>query len=70
MNKKLLMGLGAVLAVVAGVAGMAAYEAHIINVTAKIENALSVTTEAIDFGTVFPQGQWGVVMTMVAHWCR
>ncbi|TSC64098.1 MAG: hypothetical protein G01um1014106_270, partial [Parcubacteria group bacterium Gr01-1014_106] len=33
----------------------AAFEAHVINVTARIENALSVTTDAIDFGTVFPQ---------------
>ena len=49
------MGLGAVLAVVAGVAGLAAYEAHVINVTAKIENALSVTPTSIHFGTVFPQ---------------
>ena len=34
---------------------LAAFEAHIINVTAKIENALAVTTDTIDFGTVFPQ---------------
>ena len=55
MNRKILMGLGAVLAVVAGVAGMAAYEAHVINVTAHIENALYVHPEALAFGTVFPQ---------------
>ena len=39
----------------AGVIGMAAYEAHVINVTAKIENALAVDNYGIDFGTVFPQ---------------
>jgi len=33
----------------------AAFEAHVVNVTATIENALSVPIEAIDFGTVFPQ---------------
>ena len=55
MNKKILMGLGATLAVVASVAAMSAYEAHIINVTAKIENALSVDTTPIHFGTIFPQ---------------
>jgi len=47
---------------VAGVAAVtlplfAAFEAHVINVTAKIENALAVNIEHIDFGTVFPQEQ-------------
>ena len=55
MNKKFLMGLGATLAVVASVAAMSAYEAHVINVTAHIENALSVAPKEIEFGTVFPQ---------------
>jgi len=41
--------------VAVGVVGMSAYEAHIINVTAQIENALSVTPDDIMFGTVFPQ---------------
>ena len=34
---------------------MSAWEAHVINVTAKIENALSVPMKTIDFGTVFPE---------------
>ncbi len=55
MNKKILLTAGAALAVVAGVVGMAAYEAHVINVTAHIENALYVDTTPIHFGTVFPQ---------------
>src|SRR3989344_1287052 len=47
---------GATLAVVvAGAAAFSAFEAHGINVTARIENALKVDTYAIDFGTVFPQ---------------
>jgi len=33
----------------------AAFEAHVINVTATIENALSVPVKFLDFGTVFPQ---------------
>ncbi len=33
----------------------AAYEAHVVNVTAKIENALSVPLKEMKFGTVFPQ---------------
>lgn len=33
----------------------AAFEAHVVNVTAKIENALFVHPESLEFGTVFPQ---------------
>ncbi len=55
MSKKILLGLGTVLVVAAGVAALSAYEAHVINVTAHIENALSVDTYEIAFGTVFPQ---------------
>jgi len=53
--KKVVISLVAVGVVVAGVATMSAFEAHVINVTAKIENALSVLPTEIDFGTVFPQ---------------
>src|SRR4030042_3976612 len=53
--KKVFLGGFALIAVVAGVAGMAAYEAHVINVIAHIENALSVSAEELEFGTVFPQ---------------
>lgn len=45
----------AVVAIALGVVGMSAFEAHIINVTAQIENALAVSTNEIEFGTVFPQ---------------
>jgi hypothetical protein len=55
MAKKILLGLGAVLVVAAGVAAMAAFEAHVINVTAHIENALAVSPESIDFGISFPE---------------
>ena len=55
MNKKILLGLGATVAVIASIAAFSAYEAHVINVTAHIENALAVTPEHIHFGTVFPQ---------------
>ncbi|HDZ54688.1 MAG TPA: hypothetical protein ENI19_02650 [Candidatus Nealsonbacteria bacterium] len=55
MKKKIILGLVAVVAVAGGVAVLSAYEAHVINVTARIENALSVAVEHIDFGTVFPQ---------------
>jgi len=55
MIKKLLRA-GVILgAVVAAVTGMSAFEAHVINVQARIENALEVSPLKIDFGTVFPQ---------------
>ena len=45
MIKKLLRA-GVILgAAVAAVTGMSAFEAHVINVTAKIENALAVSTK-------------------------
>jgi len=55
MKKKILLGLVAVVAVVGGVAALSAYEAHVINVTATIENALAVSVDELPFGTVFPQ---------------
>lgn len=53
--KKKLLTLMALAAVTVGVVGLAAGEAHIINVTATIENALTVDTAPLTFGTVFPQ---------------
>ena len=55
MKKKIILSLATLVAVIAGITGMAAFEAHVINVTAKIENALSVMPNEIVFGTVFPQ---------------
>lgn len=55
MKKRILLTLAAIVAITAGVIGVSAFEAHVINVTAHIENALSVNTEPITFGTVFPQ---------------
>jgi len=53
--KKIFLGLGALATAIALVPLFAAFEAHVINVTATIENALSVPLEEIEFGTVFPQ---------------
>jgi len=55
MKKKIVLGFLASVIIVSGVVAMSAFEAHVINVTARIENALSVTPEHIMFGTVFPQ---------------
>lgn len=55
MKKKIILGIAAAGTALAMIPMFAAFEAHVINVTAQIENALAVTTSAIDFGTVFPQ---------------
>lgn len=55
--KKFLVSLSAVALAVASIPLFAAFEAHVINVTAKIENALTVATTPIQYGTVFPQEQ-------------
>jgi hypothetical protein len=55
MTKKILLILGSLVVVAAGVAAVSAYEAWVVNVTARIENALYVHPESQDFGTMFPQ---------------
>src|SRR3989344_2903050 len=55
MKKKIVLGLAATGTALAMLPMLAAFEAHVINVTARIENALRVNTEPIRFGTVFPQ---------------
>mgnify|MGYP001613098751 CR=1 FL=1 len=53
--KKLLIGFGALALALVVMPMFAAFEAHVVNVTATIENALSVPVKPIQFGTVFPQ---------------
>lgn len=55
MKKKILLTLVSSVVVAGGVAAMSAFEAHIINVTAHIENALAVHPVSFDYETVFPQ---------------
>jgi hypothetical protein len=55
--KKILLIVTALVLMVSGVAAVSAYEAHLINVKAHVENALTVGTAEVDFGTVFPQ-EW------------
>ncbi len=43
--------------VVAGAAAFSAFEAHVVNVTATIENATNISTTALTYGTVFPE-EW------------
>ncbi|MBI2100884.1 MAG: hypothetical protein HYT47_02610 [Candidatus Vogelbacteria bacterium] len=53
--KKLLVGLLSLAIVVVVIPLFSAFEAHVINVSATIENALFVHPEDLTFGTVFPQ---------------
>ena len=57
--KKLLwrvaLATGTVGAIVAGSAAFSAFEAHVVNVTATINNATGVDVSAITFGNVFPE---------------
>ncbi len=55
MKKKIILGLAAAGTAVTMIPLFAAFEAHVINVTAKIENALKVSAYELPFGTVFPQ---------------
>jgi len=59
MKKVLLIGT-AIVMVLSGVAAVSAYEAHVVNVTAHVENAIETSLavgETTEFGTVFPQ-EW------------
>ena len=53
--KKVLLLVSALLIVFSGVAAVSAYEGHLVNVKAHVENAIGVTDYEVDFGTTFPQ---------------
>ncbi len=65
MKKVLLLIIVGLIVVTAGIAGMSAFEAWVVNVTAHIENALYVHPQSRNFGTMFPQeyGEMGVFVT-------
>ena len=53
--KKILLGIASLGAILVAMPMFAAFEAHVVNVTARIENALFVHPQSIEYGTVFPQ---------------
>jgi hypothetical protein len=55
--KKIIMVVLTLTLVLAGVSSAMAFEAHKVNVRAHVENAIVVTPDEIDMGTVFPQ-EW------------
>jgi hypothetical protein len=65
--KKVILIITALVMMTSGVAAVSAYEAHIINVTAHVENALTVDSGGpdIDFGVMFPQ-EWQKVKKTIS----
>src|SRR3989338_178038 len=55
MKSKVIIGMFVAGLSLATLPLLAAFEAHVVNVTARIENALFVHPESIEYGTVFPQ---------------
>ena len=55
--KKAILIVAALVLVLSGVAAVSAYEAHVVNVKAHVENVLYVTETELDFGVVFPE-EW------------
>ncbi len=53
--KRIFLAGGALAAVLVTMPMFAAFEAHVVNVTATIENALTVPVKFLEYGTVFPQ---------------
>lgn len=55
MKLRIIALVVALVAALSSVAAVSAFEAHAINVVAHVENALTVDTAEINYGTVFPQ---------------
>jgi len=55
--KKAVLIVSALLLVVSGVAAVSAYEGHLVDIKAHVENAIGVDTYELDYGTSFPQEQ-------------
>src|SRR3989344_1167141 len=55
MKSKVIIGMFVAGLSLATLPLLAAFEAHVVNVTARIENALFVHPQSIGYGTVFPQ---------------
>ena len=64
--KKAILIVAALVLVLSGVAAVSAYEAHTINVKAHVEDAVIVSLDEIDFGTVFPE-EWFIREFKVEH---
>ena len=55
---RIFLGLGVLALTLVLMPVFGAFEAHVINVTAQIENVLFTLIDEINFGTTFPQEQF------------
>jgi hypothetical protein len=55
MKKLFFSVILALVLIVSGLTAVAAYEGHVVDVKAHVENAIAVNTNDFDFGTAFPQ---------------
>jgi hypothetical protein len=55
--KKAILILAALMMVISGIAAVSAYEAHVINVQAHVENAMYASKTKVEFDTIFPE-EW------------
>jgi hypothetical protein len=55
MKQKILISIAGIATALVALPMFSAFEAHVVNVTARIENALFVHPESLEYGTVFPQ---------------
>ncbi len=53
--KRIIFLVAALLTVFSGIAAVTAYEGHMVDVKAHVENALMVQTDDVNFGTMFPE---------------
>lgn len=63
--KQFVIGVITALVVLVTLPLFAAFEAHVVNVTAKVENALFVHPESLNYGTVFPQEKFDTSFGMM-----
>jgi len=53
--KKIIFLVAALLTVFSGIAAVSAFEGHLVDIKAHVENAIGVSTYELNIGTVFPQ---------------
>jgi len=55
--KKIIMLVAALLVIASGIMAVGAYEGHLVDVKAHVENAIGVSNYDVTFGTVFPEAE-------------
>lgn len=55
MKKLVFSGIIALILIVSGIAAVGAFEGHLVDIKAHVENAIGVETYELDYGVTFPQ---------------